>query len=379
MKDKLRVLRIITRMNVGGPSYQISQLLSGLSDLGFEHHLLFGNCPATEKEFDFLTSDVNTSTRLKHLSTKINAMSDLRAFIEIRHFMKQWKPDIVHTHTAKAGLLGRLAAFSLNREIKIVHTFHGHLLTGYFTRAFTYIVITIEKILAKLSNRLISVGTIVASDLVKKGIGTVDKFVIINPGVERPKSKKNDRTRFHRGVRRDGFKVLWIGRLVEIKNPELVIEISKFMKIKSSNVEFLIAGDGPLRTALEVQIRQLQLPIQILGWRDDVPTLLDEVDLVIQTSHNEGTPISLIQAQLAGIPVISTSVGSIPEIVTDGVTGHLVSHDYESFARIIEYYLKHTEELEAVGQRARNFALQKFSIQRFLTDHANLYRQLINK
>lgn len=373
---KIRVLRIIARMNVGGPAIQVTNLMESLSASEFEQLLISGYCEENEKEYLSEHEVKFPFKRIKHLGRAVNPLSDLFALFQIRRVIKEFKPDIIHTHTFKAGLLGRLAARTLFRRILLVHTFHGHLLHGYFGKFGTSVVIVIERILAKLTTRLISVGTKVKDELLTHKVGVAEQYKVINPGFK--VGKPGILARRDLGFHDNDFICGWFGRITEIKRADRVLEISNFAQFTSERqVKFLIVGDGENRRKLEIQSQQSHLPVTFLGWRSDIPTLMNLCDLVICTSENEGTPISLIEAQMLGRPVISTNVGSVQEVLIPGETGFVLDYDPEKFWQKIEFLMLESEVYEQFSIASSKFALERFSLEKFLAQHIQLYKSIL--
>lgn len=373
---KIRVLRIIARMNIGGPAIQVTNLMESLPASEFEQLLLSGYCEENEKEYLKEDEIIFSFQRIKHLGRAINPLSDLFAFYEIRRVIKEFKPDIVHTHTFKAGLIGRLAAKTLFRRILLVHTFHGHLLQGYFGRAGTSIVITIERLLAKLTKCMISVGTKVKDDLLTHKIGNAEQYKVINPGFKIGRPILNARSNL--GFHEKDFICGWFGRITKIKRADRVLEISNFAQFSTDQkVKFLIVGDGENRKELETQSQQLQLPVIFRGWQTDIPSYMEVCDLVICTSENEGTPISLIEAQMLGIPVVSTNVGSVQEVLIPGKTGFVLDYDPKEFWQKIEFLMTDKEAYEKFSRASSEFATDTFSLERFVTQHIQVYKRIL--
>lgn len=375
---KIRVLRVIARMNVGGPAIQISGLMSSLNAEKFEQILLTGVCD--QDEIDFLEErNLQTPvTRIHELGRRVRLFDDLVAFLKIRKVMKEFRPHIVHTHTAKAGLLGRLASLSIFDTHLRVHTFHGHLLHGYFNKVVTTIVALMEKTLAKRTDSLIAVGEQVKKELLAAGIGTERKFSVIGPGLELATLPDRAEAARGLGLSPDAFTVVWAGRVVPIKAPHRIIEIARECRELHLPVRFLIAGDGPLLQELVEESMENSLPIHFLGWQSEIEKVLAVSDVMILTSLNEGTPVALIQAQMAGIPVISTDVGSASEVFTDQESGFISKYSASWFAEKIQQLYKDPNLLNNMSQRSIKNS-RKFHVSRLVSDHEKLYSNLMNQ
>lgn len=378
-KSRLRILRIIARMNVGGPAIQITGLMKNLDNREFEQLLVTGYCD--ENEIDYLQEHeiVLPTKKIKGLGQRISLVEDFRAFLEVRKTIKSFEPDIVHTHTAKAGVLGRLATLTIRKKIKRVHTFHGHLLHGYFGKATTKLVILTERFLAFFTHALIAVGEQVKFDLIQAGVGKARKFHVIGPGLQIGELPERKKAASILGISPHDFTVSWIGRAVDIKAPHRILEIARQCKDREMNVRFLFVGDGPLRKQLEIDSQRDQLRVTFVGWQNDIEVVLGASNLVILTSLNEGTPVALIQAQMAGIPVLATKAGSTSEVLLDDVSGYALPYSKELFAARIHEFFINPQKCKDFGEKGRVFAMSKFSTQKLVDSHAELYTKLVNQ
>lgn len=366
-------------MNVGGPAIQISGLMKNLDDQHFEQLLVTGFCG--KDEIDYLEEKKISIPLLKvsGLGQRVNLVKDLQALLEIRKIVKTFQPDIVHTHTAKAGLLGRLAVFSIRKKIVTVHTFHGHLLHGYFGQVKRNGIIIIERFLAFFTDALIAVGEKVRDDLLRVHVGNERKFHIVRPGLQITDiPNRIDATKLL-GIVEADFTVTWIGRAVAVKAPHRILEIAQECKKREMNVRFLFVGNGPLGDEFKRISMENNLNIQFLGWQTEIEAILSVSDLVILTSLNEGTPVALIQAQMAGIPVLATSVGSTSEVMIHGTSGYAVPYSKETFVNIIEDLLGNPRKIREFGRRGKAYALSKFSLQNLVKAHEELYKKLLSQ
>ena len=373
---KIRVLRIIARMNIGGPAIQVTNLMQSLPDTRFEQLLVSGFCEEHERDYLETHQFKFHYRKIKKLGRAVRPFSDLKAFHEIRSIIKDFEPHIIHTHTFKAGLIGRIAARSLSRRVLLVHTFHGHLLHGYFGRFGTRTVIVLERWLARRTTRLISVGAKVQEQLLEHGIGVPQQFEIINPGFNIAKPGLISRDKF--GFAEDDFICGWFGRITKIKRADRVIEIAAQAKFSNYNkVKFLIVGDGETRHELEALVLELNLPVVFLGWQTDVSTIMSMCDLVFCTSENEGTPISLIEAQMLSRPVISTNVGSVQEVILSGKTGFTLEFNPQEYWEKIRYLFDNPIEYQRFSHESSIFALNYFSLEKFIRKHVSLYDEIL--
>jgi glycosyltransferase involved in cell wall biosynthesis len=230
--------------------------------------------------------------------------------------------------------------------------------------------------LARRTDVLVSVGERVKHELLEVGIGNQTKFEVVPPGFPIAESSLNQSRSLQLGS--ELLKCAWIGRIVEVKAPERVLEIARLLSKKKSDVQFLMAGDGPLRREIQHQSESESLPIKFLGWVPDVPALLKEVDLLILTSLNEGTPLSIIEAQRMGKPVLATDVGSVREIVSDRKSGHVLDFDASEFADFIDSFATDRFKLQEFSKDAIKFSGEKFAPERLAKDYLRIYKELIS-
>lgn len=364
-------------MNVGGPALQIMGLMESLPSDLYEQVLLTGYCG--DSEVDFLQTQAGNfeATYVPGLGRSLTPSHDVKALVHIGTFMRKFRPDIVHTHTAKAGFLGRVARLYVVPRAHGVHTFHGHLLHGYFSPTRTKALIATERILAHSSSRLVAVGEQVMADLLEAGVGTREKFSVVPPGVDIRMLPPRDRSRDQLKLSESSFVVLFLGRLTGIKRVDRLADVASLVKKMNPNVRFLVAGDGDRREYLVRRIQEEQLPVQILGMRSDIETLFSASDVLVLTSDNEGMPVGLIQGSLAGLPAVSTRVGSVPEVVIDGVTGWLTSTDPREIALCLRGAAEDLAGTRRRGMAAQSYAEQHFSRQRLVGDHDRIYQSLL--
>lgn len=374
---KIRVLRVITRMNLGGPSIQVNGLLRELNLNEFQQLLVFGNLEAHEKE-NLASHNYVNYKKSKYLSRTPNLFRDALALFELRSIMKEFEPDIIHTHTSKAGLLGRLAALTLSHRPKIVHTFHGHVLHGYFGFFKRKLIIFIESKLARRSDAIITMGKRVGAELEDIGIVPPTKLIPMYPGLDKPREYTKASAKQILGMRNSSLNVAWIGRLVEIKRPNRVIEIARELKAVNPNIRICVAGEGPELPALQAISKKEDLPVDFLGWVTDIGLVISASELVFQTSASEGTPLALIQAQMLGRPVIATPVGSINEIMINSETGVLIDYCASAFSEVMVDLIESKNLMEEMGNKARLFADERFSVTVMCKRHARLYKELVN-
>jgi glycosyltransferase involved in cell wall biosynthesis len=371
-------MRIIARMNVGGPAVQVSGLMRGFNSDQFDHRLYTGYCAADEADYlDTVATDVK-AVRIQGFGRRVSLGGDLKAFISLISEIRDFKPHVIHTHTAKAGFLGRIASIiSLQPSIR-VHTFHGHLLNGYFGPFKRSLVVIAEKFLARFTHQLLAVGDKVRQDLLNAGIGTKDKFGLMPPGLVIGALPDRQDSRNALTLPANSLQCAFIGRVTQIKRPDRFLDVVSEINKRGVNLDFFIAGDGELLDVCRERIKQEDLPVTILGWQSYIERVLSAADMVVLTSDNEGTPLSLIQAGMAGLPVVTTNVGSVPEVVLDGVTGIVTGLDVQEIANALEKLVSDKALRTKLGTAAQEFTLSNFGVKRLVHDHEELYKKLLS-
>jgi glycosyltransferase involved in cell wall biosynthesis len=373
----INVVHLIARMNVGGPAILLSSLVQGLNGDGFKSHLVTGYCE--ENEVDYLEANglQLDEIRIKGLGRTVSPLTDLKALFSVMRTLRKLKPDIVHTHTAKAGVIGRVTALIAVPRAKRVHTFHGHLLQGYFSKSKTRLVVLLERTLAKITHLILTVGSQVAKDLQEAGIGNPAKMQVTYPGIKVTVSSQAKENRNSLGLPGDEVVLIYVGRLTQIKRVDRLIEAFKLAQRDCPNVTLLIVGDGELKE--ELLAKSYGLKIKFLGWRTDVYELMSASDVAILTSDNEGMPITLIEAAFMGLPSVTTDVGSACEVVLNAATGYVTTKDPTVIAEKIKQ-LVISESLRAkFGDAAKLHAQEKFSVDSMLTFHKATYKSLLNR
>jgi len=370
-------MRIIARMNVGGPAVQVSGLMRGFNDTEFDHRLYTGFCETDEADYlDSVATDV-TATRIDGLGRRVSLRGDIRAFLYLVKAIHDFKPHIIHTHTAKAGFLGRIASLvSLQNSFR-VHTFHGHLLNGYFGSSKRMLIVIAEKFLALITQQLLAVGDKVRQDLLEAGIGSKEKFGLMPPGLKINELPSKTESQEFFGLQKERLQCAFIGRVTQIKRPDRFLDVVGEIKKRKIDLDFFIAGDGELLDICRERITLQDLPIKVLGWQSNIEKVLSAADIVMLTSDNEGTPLSLIQAGMAGLPVVTTNVGSVPEIVINNVTGVITELDVQKIADALEKLAINEDLRRQLGIAAQEFTLANFGAQRLVNDHQNLYKKLL--
>jgi glycosyltransferase involved in cell wall biosynthesis len=377
--ERIRIMGIIARMNVGGPAVLVSGLMRGLDSEKFEHLLVTGFCNPDEADYlDTVATDL-TATKIPGFGRSISPKADLLAFIAIVKEIRTFRPQIIHTHTAKAGVIGRLASLVSGRKSIRVHTYHGHLLHGYFSPLKTKIVILIEKFLALFTHHLLAVGTSVMDDLLAVGIGNKSKFSVLSPGLELGEISTRDTAAHELDIDASLTYCSFIGRITKIKRPDRFLDVVAEIKKRNVPVHFLVAGAGDLYDDCVAQAKEKDLPVTFLGWRSDIETVLAVSDIVALTSDNEGTPLSLIQAGMAHVPVVTTNVGSVSEIIVNGQGGFIVDTSVTQLADAVEKLVKDPSLRSKMGDFASEYTLKRYGVARLVKDHEDLYLSLYSE
>ncbi len=384
---KIKVLRIIARLNIGGPSIHTILLSEGLDKNRFETLLVVGRPDEKEGDMSYLAEnkDINIEY-IPELGRQIGG-SDIIAFIKLFRIINRFRPDIVHTHTAKAGTLGRVAAVFLGVKVKI-HTFHGHVFHSYFGKIKTRIFILIERFLGLFTDYVITI-----SDAQKKEIGDIykiislDKIRVIKLGFDLAGFKKGiqaGKVKKELGISPGAVVIGIIGRLVAIKDHKLFLDAAKILsdRLKNKDLIFLVVGDGELRGELEEYARAsgIGTKVKFLGWRKDLAFIYADTDIVALTSFNEGTPVSLIEASYSGKPIVSTDVGSVKDVVIDKKNGFLVSDrdPYEFSQRIYDLIESPKLRLE-MGKAGTELVANNYSKERLIKEVEDLYLEALSK
>lgn len=378
----VRVLRVFSRLNIGGPSVHVILLSAGLRPLGYETRLVVGREAPREGNMLALAAEKGvTCEAMAGLGREIAPLSDLRALVGLRRLMRAWRPAIVHTHTAKAGVLGRLAARAA-RVPTVVHTYHGHVLRGYFSPAKTALFRGMERRLASAADALVAVSESVRDDLVALGIAPAGRIRVIPLGLELAHlagALPRGELRRAAGFADEAPLVGMVGRLVPIKDAPTFLRAAGIVLGARPDARFALVGDGEERPALESLCRDLGLDgkVTFFGWRSDLAAVYGDLDVVVNASRNEGTPVALIEALAAGRPVVATRVGGTPDLLGEGERGRLVPPgEPEALARAVLETLGGSEAARRRAQAGREHVLARHSADRLVRDVDALYREL---
>jgi glycosyltransferase involved in cell wall biosynthesis len=371
----LKVMQIIARMNVGGPAVLVADLVRNLDHERFSTILVTGFCDENESDYlDEVALDV-AAIRIPGLGRSVSPLKDLGVFYLLIKEIRRFKPDVIHTHTAKAGVLGRFAGLIAKPSAKRIHTFHGHLLHGYFSSSKTRLIILLEKLLGLITYRFIAIGNVVKNDLVRVGIAADSKFEVIYPGLQDLDKNLKIDARVALGLDQSKRYLVFVGRLTNIKRPDRLIDLGRFLKNSYPDSWLLIAGAGELLESLSAQAEKEGLPITFFGWRKDVGMILSASDIAVLCSDNEGIPLTLIQASQAGLPIVSTNVGSVSDIVIDGSTGLLTEVTSKGLIEGVSLLLDDPALGERFGKAGQERAREFFSSRGMVVLHERLYSQ----
>jgi glycosyltransferase involved in cell wall biosynthesis len=383
----IRVLRVIARLNVGGPALHVTYLTRGLTEHGYETTLVAGDVGRGEESMAFVAEEADVDVlRLPGLSRDLSPIRDAVAAWRLARIIRRLEPDIVHTHTAKAGAIGRAAtllAVSGRRPV-VVHTFHGHVLRGYFGRGGALLFRVIEMMLARATDRLVAVSPEVRDELVALGVAPMRKFSVIRLGIElEPRVAFDGDTaevRRRHAIPASKFVVGWFGRITAVKRTDDLLTMLTGLRERGVDALLLIVGDGDDRGRLEQRAHDLGIARSclFLGYQEDVAPWYAVCDAVILTSAHEGTPVTIIEALAAGRPVVATRVGGIPDVVDEGETGFLVRHgDTHAMAERLEILARDPERRAAMGRKGRARMLERYAVERLVADVDALYRELL--
>lgn len=384
-----KIVRIIARLNIGGPSIHTVLLSSELNKKGYRDILVCGRVNDSEGDMSYLARESGvTPVVIPELGREISIIKDFKSFIALLSIMKREKPDIVHTHTAKAGTLGRLAAICARVPVK-VHTFHGHVFDGYFSPMKARIFLFIERLLACFTDRVIVVSELVKHEIVDRlKVTNSSKCVVVPLGFELDRflACEGHRGLFRKelGVAPDTLLVGIVGRLVPIKNHAIFLKAAKIILYKSAdkNIKFVIIGDGECAIELKKEAERQGFEDKVIftGWKRDLVSVYADLDIVALTSLNEGTPVSIIEAMACAKPVVATDVGGVGDVVTDGRSGFLVkSNDADGLAdRLIEL-LADKGKRERFGLCGRESVRTKYSKSRLVEDIEKLYDECLKE
>lgn len=388
--NRIKVLRIIARLNIGGPARHVAILSEGLDKGRYDSVLLYGDVACGEGDMSGPAKASGTRCIfLPEMSRSINPLSDIRAFFRILSIIKRERPQIVHTHTAKAGTVGRLAAIAAGVPVK-VHTFHGHVFHGYFNKVVTGYFLMVERMLAKFTDRIIAISESQKDELLNKyKIGDRERYSVINIGLDLDKfrdlGRKTGALRRRFNLRADEILIGIVGRLAPVKDHKFFIKAASDLKKKIDTdlfkrIKFLVIGDGTEKRALIKYAESLGIlgNFVFTGWLDDMEEVYADLDIATLTSRNEGTPVSLIEAMASAKPVVSTDVGGVRDVVGDA--GMLVKPgDGAAYAGCLAELVTSGVMRRDLGARGRDRVINKYSKDNLIKDIDALYEKLLSE
>jgi glycosyltransferase involved in cell wall biosynthesis len=390
----VRVLRLITRLNIGGPSIQAITLSERLTPRGFTTRLVHGSLGEGEGDMRYLLSTPANVEYLPRLGRELSPADDYAAFRRVSAIVREFRPHIVHTHMAKAGAIGRAAAAMYNRSVapsdraRVVHTYHGHVLEGYFSSVKTAMFVGIERLLARATDRIIAISPAIRDELIRDHrIGRPEQYRVVPLGFDLSAltaidARARDAARQNLGIAQSAHVVSTVGRLTAIKQHHLFLETARLVAQSDPSTVFLIAGDGELRTGLEEAARDFGLAdrVRFLGWQRDLAAIYGASDVFLLTSRNEGTPVALIESLAAGVPGVATDVGGVRDVLGNGsgAGGVVAPHgDPVALANAVAQFLADASLRRALGERGRASVVARYGIDRLVDDIDALYRDML--
>ena len=392
--QKIRVLRIANRLNIGGPTYNVCYLTKHLGD-SFETLLIAGQEDSSEGSSLYIAASMGLSPRLiPSMQRSINFSRDRKAYLEVRKIIREFKPHIVHTHAAKAGAIGRYAAYK-EKVPFVLHTYHGHVFHSYFSKIRTSAFLAIERFLARRSSALIAISPLQKKELSEDyKIAKPSKFRVVPLGFDLDRffeNMENKRASFREywGLRGDVLAIALVGRLVPVKNHPLFLESIAFVKGRTKkNFQVFLVGDGEEKNALMTLCDELNLSYNSIpdpnadviftSWIEDVDRVFAGIDLVCLSSKNEGTPVSLIEAGCAGRAFISTDVGGIRDLLVDPQQGIVTpKNNVGAFKEALLSWVTSAKPGSALGLNVRNTLAKKYSYKQLCLEMSKVYEELL--
>ena len=367
----IHVVHVVTRTNIGGPSVILDSLLAGAS-ADIRYTIVRGETDESEGDYFADRRPDSRFVTIPGLGRSISPLSDLTAFFRLVSTLRSLAPDVVHTHMAKAGVVGRLAAWVARVPVR-VHTYHGHLLYGYFSPLKTKVVVLIERLLGLITTHAVVVGSAVRRDLIDAHVVSDGRSSMIPPGIS---DVGRDIIADRCGATPGKLLVGFVGRLTSIKRPDRFVDMARIVSADRHDIEFLIVGDGPLGD--EVRSAVASLPtVHCVGWRREIAPVLVALDVLVLCSDNEGIPLTLIEAAQCGVAVVTTDVGSVRDVVEDGQTGLVTETTPEALAAAVTRLLDDPALRAKFGSAGRERALSAFGVETAQRRHRELYLRLV--
>jgi glycosyltransferase involved in cell wall biosynthesis len=393
---KRRILRILNRFNVGGPVYNATYLTKYI-DSDLYETILIGGIPEThEQPADYILENEGVDfKKLKYMRRKISPLYDLISLIQIIHIIYKYRPDIIHTHAAKSGILGRIASLFYYKKVVVIHTYHGNVFDGYFSDFKNKMILFIERFLARHSSKIIAISTLQCNDLINKyKICEKDKVVVVPLGFDLNRFTQNieikrESSRIEFNVDEKTILITIIGRIVPIKNHKLFIDIFNYCKNKTSKrIKALIVGDGSetkeiinyvKEKGLSYSYKDLNKTCDFLftSWRSDIDKVLSSSDILCLTSINEGTPVSIIEAMASKTACISTDVGGVSDIIDDGISGIVSSSVVNEFGEELLKMIENDSFRKELAEQGQSKSMKTFNYQVLVNNIESLYQHII--
>lgn len=389
--EPARVLRVIARLNVGGPAIQVVNLSRRLTPLGYATVLLRGRLGPAEGSMDHLAAELGVvPIDLPGLRRELG-LHDLRALWSMCRWLSRYRPDVLHTHTAKAGAIGRLAALVLagRRPPVVIHTFHGHVFEGEFSSGVSRLFAFVERLLARGTTRIVAVSSEIRQDLIDLRVAPAEKVQVLPLGFDLDRFVRSDaereeigrHTRARLGIPDGKLVVTVIARVVKVKRIDRFLAMATELAAERDDVHFVIVGDGDRRAELQASAdaRRLGDRVTWAGFERDVASLCFASDIVVLSSDNEGTPVSLIEAHAAGRPAVCTRAGGVAAVIVNGTTGFVVPKDAGALAAAVRTLLDDPQMRRRFGEAGRRHVLERFSVERLVADIDELYSRLLGE
>ena len=382
--ERIRVLRMIARLNIGGPAIHVVLLSQKLPSPPYETRLVVGNVGENEGDMAYYAAEHGVTPEfIDGLQRNIHPIRDLRVLWEVYQLMRHYRPHIVHTHTAKAGFIGRLAAWLAGVPV-IVHTFHGHVFSGYdYSPLRVWLFVTLEQLAARMSDTIITLTETLRKELAEQYHITRRGRITVLPlglDLERFVTAKRQTGAFRKawGIAPETPLVGIVGRLTGVKNHRLFLDAAQQIHQQRPDVRFVIVGDGELMDNIRQHTHALGLDAAVIftGWQTDMLPVYVDLNVKVISSNNEGTPVTLIEALAAGVPVVATHVGGIPDLLEGGKIGKIVPpNDPDALAAAILQTLNTPPDTEGIRQAM----IKRYGIDRLVSDIDSLYRGLLTR
>lgn len=396
MGEKIKILRILNRFNIGGPVYNAAYLTKFLNTDLYETLLIGGKPEEHEQSADYILNDLEISYKqLRFMRRAISPIFDLVSLIQIIKLIYKYKPNIIHTHAFKSGLLGRLATLFYYKKVKVVHTYHGNVFDGYFSNFKNRILLFIERYLAKKSTKIIAISKLQSQDLIHKyKICETEKIEIVPLGFDLHRFTENinfkrEKLRKEFNVKKTTILITIVGRVVPIKNHQLFIDVINYCKHRTSrNIKALVVGDGSetekiidyvINNKLSYSYKDLNKECDVLftSWRSDIDSILASSDIVCLTSLNEGTPVSIIESMASETASISTNVGGVSDIIENNISGIVCSKEVNDYGENLLKMIEDENLRCKLAKNGKSMSLENYNYNRLVFNTESLYEKII--